>query len=183
MCSLFLHTVLMCPLVYMFFRAVRAWRATIWPTAGLVSWWWWRTATPTTTSTSPATARIASMWYRRAAAWRPSTAYHLYTGTDVLSSFSHTNQIPKSFFFIKLFWFGRNNLNKWKRLNAQGRFSKNAATIPRCRWLYLCSHTPWSRWSETIIYLRRPQFTKSSLLFFIVFSFTSHCTLILQSMI
>lgn len=70
-------------------RAVRAWHATTWPTAGQVSSWWWKTATPSTTSTSPVTALTASTWCPHAAASRPSTASRLYTGTQTTLSFPH----------------------------------------------------------------------------------------------
>lgn len=76
-------------------RAARAWRATTWPTAGQGSSWWWRTATPNTTSTCPATALTASMWCPRAAASRPSTAYHLCTG-------KHTQHLVPSLFLFLL---------------------------------------------------------------------------------
>ena len=64
-------------------RAERAWHATTWPTAGQGSSWWWRTATLSTTSMSPVTALTASMWCPLVEAWRPLTAYRLYTGTHI----------------------------------------------------------------------------------------------------
>ena len=94
-------------------RAAREWRATTWLTAGQDSLWWWKTATPNTTSTSPATALTASMWCRRVAASRPSTAYRRCTGRGACRRTpcsSHKKKVLKAVSHQAFFYWGRKNL-------------------------------------------------------------------------